>query len=60
MRIVGRINTGACNRRGLLLLVGAADRMRARAVNMDNRIVNLDGNMLVRKAFGELEFDVQV
>jgi hypothetical protein len=34
--------------------------MRARAVNMDNRIVNLDDNMLVRKAFGELEFDVQV
>jgi hypothetical protein len=34
--------------------------MRAKAVNMNNRIINFDGNMLVRKAFPELEFDVQV
>jgi hypothetical protein len=34
--------------------------MRARAANMDNRIVNLYGNMLVSNAFRALEFDVQV
>ena len=37
-----------------------ADRIRARAANMDNRIVGFEGNMLVTKVFRESEFDVQV
>ena len=41
-------------------LLAQPDRTKARAANMDNRIVGFENNMLVTKSFRELEFDVQV